>query len=413
MYARLLTSTLRRRVRGASGRDRRRRQRRSGPGPSSGARRDGRGLADRAGARAVDASRLRRRESRRPGRPAPRASDRRDRPRRVARPEGRRPEAARARAAGPRGPVPAPRLEQLEHPRVVARGSRRPGRRRRGSAGGSRRRSPRRRRRATRSGDLGRGPGADPRHRPEPAVGVVAGHRDDLLEPVRPRGDTPEQVGSAPLDPDRVKLVVGDRGDDRRPAARSQQPERTGRRLAPAANDAAERRARPRSRSPSARGSRASATRRPARVRPSRIPRMPSVELGHERVMARLEARHDRRRDRPGPGAASSSGRRRGPRPRPRAGRRGWRSAMVAGPSARPGRPDHAARRHAHRRVAAAAKVDAERPAKVEGCVRGSARDGASRAVWHGCGGPVAADSVTRPQPFPVVPVRAYFRRRC
>src|SRR4029079_4918035 len=165
------------------------------------------------------------------------SSDRRDRARRVPRAEGGRPQSAELQQPDAPGPLPAPRLEQLEHPRVIAADLA-------GQAVGDEVRQVEvadadRIRVAERAdGDLGRGPRPDPGHRPETAIGILARHRHDLLEPVRPGGDAAEEIGPAALDADRVELVIRDPRDDRG-RGREAQSKGSRCRLAPAADEAA------------------------------------------------------------------------------------------------------------------------------------------------------------------------------
>ncbi len=61
---------------------------------------------------------------------------------------------------------------------------------------------------------------------------------DNLLEAGRPRPNGPDEIGSPPLDTQRMELVIGDCGEDLRRRQESQ-PERSRRRFPPAGDDAA------------------------------------------------------------------------------------------------------------------------------------------------------------------------------
>ena len=84
--------------------------------------------------------------------------------------------------------------------------------------------------------DLGRGPRPDPGHGGQPRVGLGERQVDDRLEPGRPGGDPPDEVGPALLDAERVVGVVGERGEGGRrrtepepPFGRARAPPRRGR----------------------------------------------------------------------------------------------------------------------------------------------------------------------------------------
>ena len=152
---------------------------------------------------------------------AVRTVSRLDPARREARSVARRADPAQLEQPHHPRPLAAIRLEQLEHPGVVAA-------RLTGQGVGDEVRQvevadAHRVGVAERpDADLGRGPRPDPRDGGQPRVRLGERQVDDRLEPRRPRGDAPDELGPATFDAERVVGVVGERGERRR---RRREPE--------------------------------------------------------------------------------------------------------------------------------------------------------------------------------------------